>query len=108
MAVEYLGLSKINGSIVILENVKDASYDEIIEFTVNDEEKKLGRIIGLYEDKVVVQVFESTDNMSLENVRSRLTGSPMQITLSRDILGRSFNGIGKPIDNLPPIFAGKK
>ena len=77
MAVEYLGLSKINGSIVILENVKDASYDEIIEFTVNDEEKKLGRIIGLYEDKVVVQVFESTDNMSLENVRSRLTGSPM-------------------------------
>lgn len=108
MSIEYLGLSEINGSLVILENVKDASFDEIIEFTVNDTEKKMGRIVALYEDKAVVQVFESTDDMSLNNVRSRLTGAPMQITLSKDILGRTFNGVGKPIDNLSPILAGKK
>ena len=60
MAVEYLGLSEINGPLVVLEGVQNAAYDEIVEMTVDGKEKKLGRIIEAYEDKAVIQVFEST------------------------------------------------
>ena len=103
MAIEYLGLSEINGPLVVLEGVKNASYEEIVEFHMDDGTQKIGRIIEIYEDKAVIQVFEGTDNMSLGNTHTRLTGHPMEIGLSPEILGRTFNGIGQPIDGLGEI-----
>ena len=103
MAIEYLGLSEINGPLVVLEGVKNASFEEIVEFHMDDGTQKIGRIIEIYEDKAVIQVFEGTDNMSLGNTHTRLTGHPMEIGLSPEILGRTFNGIGQPIDGLGAI-----
>ena len=105
MAIEYLGLSEVNGPLVVLEGVKNASYEEIVEFTVDGNEKKLGRIVAVYEDKAFIQVFEGTSSMSLTNTHTRLTGHPMEIGLSEEILGRTFDGIGKPIDRMGPIDA---
>ena len=107
MGIEYLGLSDINGPLVVLEGVKDAAFDEIVEFTVDEKEKKLGRIIEAYDDRAVIQVFEGTTGMSLTNTHTRLTGHPMQVTLSEDILGRTFDGIGRPIDGLGPIVSSE-
>ncbi|MCB6415761.1 V-type ATP synthase subunit B [Dorea acetigenes] len=103
MAIEYLGLSNINGPLVVLEGIQDAFYDEIVEFTVEGNTKKLGRIIELYEDKAIIQVFEGTENMSLNNTHTKLSGHPMEIAVAPDMLGRTFNGIGEPIDDLGPI-----
>lgn len=108
MSVEYLGLSEINGPLVAIEGIKDGAYDEIVEIKVDGKERKLGRIVEIYKDKAVVQVFESTDNMSLNNCHTRLTGHPLEIALSEDLLGRTFNGIGEPIDNMGPVHAEKK
>ena len=105
MAIEYLGLSEINGPLVVMEGIKDASYDEIVEFRVDDGSRKLGRIVEIYEDKAVIQVFEGTENMSLMNTHTRLSGRPMEIDLSLEILGRTFDGIGRPIDGLGPVAA---
>ncbi len=103
MSIEYLGLSEINGPLIALEGVQDAAYEEIVEITVDMKEKKLGRVVEIYEDKAVIQVFEGSDNMSLKNTHTRFTGRPMEIGLSEDMLGRTFNGIGQPIDDLGPI-----
>lgn len=109
MAIEYLGLSEINGPLIVLEGIEGAFYDEIVEFSVKNEmngaadAKKLGRIVEINEDKAVIQVFESTAEMSLLNTSTRLTGRPMEIGLSEDILGRTFNGLGQPIDGLGAI-----
>lgn len=103
MSIEYLGLSEINGPLIILEGIRDASFDEIVEFTVEGTKHKLGRIVELYEDKAVIQVFQGTEDMSLHNTHTRLTGHPMELALSEDILGRVFNGIGNPIDGLGNI-----
>lgn len=108
MAIEYLGLSSLNGPLAVLEGVSGAAYDEIVEITVNGKEKKLGRIIEVYEDKAVIQVFESTENMVLRNTHTRLTGHPMEIGVSVDMLGRTFDGIGNPIDGLGPVLAEKR
>lgn len=102
MAIEYLGLSEINGPLIAIEGVRDASYDEIVELTVNGK-KKIGRIVEVYEDRAVIQVFQGTEEMSLNNTHTKLTGHPMEVALSTDILGRVFNGIGQPIDGLGPI-----
>ena len=105
MSIEYLGLSSINGPLIALEGVQDAFYDEIVEFTVNQNEHKMGRIIELYGDKAVIQVFEGTENRSLKNTHTRLTGHPMEIGLSEEMLGRTFNGIGEPVDDLGPVLS---
>lgn len=103
MAIEYLGLSSINGPLIALEGVQDAFYDEIVDFVVNGKEHKMGRIVEVYKDKAIIQVFEGTENMSLNNTHTRLTGHPMEIGLSEEMLGRTFNGIVEPIDDLGPI-----
>lgn len=114
MAIEYLGLSEINGPLIVIEGIEGAFYDEIVEFSVKENtkgesdttaEKKLGRIVEINEDKAVIQVFESTAEMSLLNTHTRFTGRPMEIALSEKILGRTFNGLGQPIDGLGPICA---
>ena len=74
MSIEYLGLSKINGPLVVLEGVQGASFDEIVEITVEGSQKKLGRIVELYEDRAVIQVFEGNEGMSLKNTHTKLTG----------------------------------
>ena len=61
MAIEYLGLSEINGPLVVLEGVQNAAYDEIVEMTVGGDTHKIGRIIEIYGDKAIVQVFEGTE-----------------------------------------------
>ena len=108
MSIEYLGLSSINGPLVVLEGVQDAFFDEIVEFVIDGAERKIGRIVELYEDKAVIQVFEGTESMSLTNTHTKLTGHPMEIALSPDMLGRTFNGIGQPIDDLGPIVSTLK
>ena len=103
MAIEYLGLSNINGPLVVLEGIQDAFFDEIVEFVVEGSTRKMGRIVELDEDKAIIQVFEGTENMSLTNTHTKLTGHPMEVAVSPDMLGRTFNGIGEPIDGLGPI-----
>ncbi|KAB1435690.1 V-type ATP synthase subunit B [Candidatus Galacturonibacter soehngenii] len=108
MSIEYLGLSEINGPLIVLEGVQDAAFEEIVEITVEGKEKKLGRIVEIYDDKAVIQVFEGTENMSLKNTHTKLTGHPMEIALSTSMLGRTFNGIGQPIDRLGPVVSDVK
>ena len=103
MSIEYLGLSEINGPLVAVEGIQDGFYDEIVELTVMGSKKKLGRIVEINRDKALIQVFESTDEMSLDNTHTRPTGHPMEIGLSEEILGRTFNGLGEPIDGLGKI-----
>ena len=107
MAIEYLGLSAINGPMVVLEGISGAAYDEIVEMTVDGKKRKLGRIIEVYEDKAVIQVFEGTEGMGLKNVHTRLTGHPMELGVSTEMLGRTMNGIGVPIDGLGEILPEK-
>ena len=105
MAIEYLGLSNINGPLVVLEGVQEAFYDEIVEFVVEGNTKKMGRIVELDEDKAIIQVFEGTENMSLNNTHTKLSGHPMEVPVSEEMLGRTFNGVGVPIDGLGPVNA---
>jgi len=107
MSVEYIGLKEINGPLVVLQGVKGASYEETVEIKAGSE-KRLGRIIEIRGDICVVQVFEGTDGLSLTNTVTRLTGEQLKISLSKEIMGRTFNGIGQPIDGFGEIYPDQR
>ncbi len=108
MRLQYLGLSEINGPLIFLDDVDDAHYEEMVEIQLSSGEKRMGRIVQIEGKRVVVQVFEGTNGISLQNTRTLLQGRPMELSLSKELLGRVFNGAGKPIDGLGDIYADKR
>lgn len=107
MSIEYMGFGEVNGPLVVLDGVSDCGYEEIAEITMDNGEKRLGQVIKVEGDKAVLQVFEGTTGISLVNSRSKLTGEPLKIPLSKEILGRVFNGIGRPIDGFGDVYPEK-
>ncbi len=108
MIIKHLNLDEINGSLVSLDGVRDASAEEIVELITNDGAKRTGRIVKIDGERITVQVFEGTRGLSMSNVTTSLTGRPMEIALSPEILGRTFDGLGRPIDGLGDIFPDEK
>ncbi len=108
MILDYIGLQEINGSLIVLDDVTNASFEEVVDIRLNDGTLRRGRIVQMEGSRVVIQVFEGTRGISLDNTSTRLMGHPMEMPLSPEILGRVFNGSGRPIDGLGEIFPLKK
>ncbi len=108
MILDYVGVKEINGSLIVLDGVENVSFEEIVDIRLSNGTIRQGRIVQIDGKKVVVQVFEGTRDISLVNTRTRLTGHPMEIALSSEVLGRVFNGAGKPIDGLGDVFPDKR
>lgn len=107
MKIQYSGLTNVNGPLVCLEGVSGVAYDEIATLQLEDGSKRLGRVVQMEGDKVILQVFEGTSGLSLENTKTSFHGKPLELPLSTEMLGRVFNGAGKPIDGLGDVFAEK-
>ncbi len=107
MIKEYIGLNEISGSLVVLDGVKNAGYEEVVEFNVANGERRRGRIIKIDGERVVAQVFEGTKGLSLTNTATVPTGRPMELALSGEMLGRVFDGTGRPIDGFGEISPEK-
>ncbi len=105
MAIEYIGLKNIEGPLVVIDGIKGASNEEMVTITLDDGSKRIGRIIEMAGEKAVVQVFEGTSGLSLENTKTKLMGKPMMMPLSKEMLGRTLDGIGRPIDGLGDFYA---
>lgn len=104
MKIEHTGLSRINGPLVVLDDVVGASNEEIVELRLEDGSRSTGRVVQMDGRRVVVQVFEGSRGLSLENTRVCLTGHPMQLALAPEILGRVFDGVGRPLDGLGEVY----
>ncbi len=104
MIIEYIGVKEINGSLIVIDGVKGASFEETVTIRLDDGTERAGRIVQMEGERVVVQVFEGTNGISLDNNRTRLLGHPVEMPLSPELLGRVFDGAGRPIDGLGEIF----
>lgn len=108
MIVRHLKLDGINGSLVTLNGVKEAANEEIVELHLQDDTVRTGRVVKIDGEEVTVQVFEGTRGVSMENTATVFTGKPMEVALSPEILGRVFDGLGRPIDGLGPVYPVEK
>ena len=104
MIIEYIGVKEINGSLIALDGVKNASFEETVTIRLDNGVERAGRIVQLEGERAVIQVFEGTNGISLDNTRTRLMGRPVEMPLSPELLGRIFDGAGRPIDGLGDIF----
>ena len=108
MIINYVGVKEINGSLVVMDGVKGVSNEEIVDIRLDNGTTRQGRVVQIDGERIVVQVFEGTRGISLKNTRTRLTGHPMEMPLSPEIMGRVLDGAGRPIDGLGEIFPVKK
>ncbi len=108
MILDYIGVKEINGSLIVLDDVENASFEEVVDIRMDDGTMRQGRIVQMEGNRIVIQVFEGTRGISLDNTRTRLLGHPMEMPLSPEILGRVFDGAGRPIDGLGNIFPQKR
>lgn len=108
MQRQYLKLEKIDGPLIVLKGVDNVSYDEMMDIVIDGSERRRAKVVRIQGDKVIAQVFEGTTGISTQNSTVTFTGTPLEICLSKDILGRTFNGVGEPIDNGDYIISEKK
>ncbi len=107
MSLQYMGLKDINGPLVALEGVSGVAFDEIASIHLDNGTERIGRVVEMQGDRVILQVFEGTNGISLNNTRTIFSGKPLEIPLASEMLGRVFNGAGKPIDGMGPVFPEK-
>ena len=106
MRKEYLKLERVDGPLIVLSDIQDVSYGEVVNIKVDGgKEMRKGKVIKIEGDKVVVQVFEGTAGISTENASVKFTGKPLELPLTKEILGRTFNGVGEPIDGAHQIVS---
>ena len=108
MVLKHLKLDSVNGSLATLNGVTDAANEEIVQMHLQDGTSRTGRVVKIDGEKVAVQVFEGTRGMSMSNTETVFTGKPMEIALSPEILGRVFDGLGRPIDGLGDVYPVEK
>ena len=105
--IEYSKIAEIKGPLVIVDGVDKASFDELVEIQTTSGEKRLGKVMEVGFGKAVVQVFEGTTGLSISGTRAKFIGKTMTMPVSAEVLGRVFDGLGRPNDGLPDPIASK-
>ena len=105
MKIKYIGLEQINGPLVFIKTPKDVSFEEQVQITLKNGEKRIGNVLRLDEDITTIQVYKGTDDINIKNVQTEFMGEPLKLKLSPLMLGRVFDGAGNPIDGLGEIDA---
>lgn len=96
--LQYLGSQRIEGPLVVVERVRDVGYDEMVEIIDPAGQPRLGRVLDVSEAQAVVQVLEGTSGLSNRSLRARFLGESFRLPVSRRMLGRVFDGLGRPAD----------
>ncbi|MFW6148888.1 MAG: V-type ATP synthase subunit B [Atribacterota bacterium] len=108
MIKEYSTITEVNGPLIIVNKIVNVKYDELVEIELSDGEKRRGQVLEVSEDKAIVQMFEGTTGIDISNTKVRFLGKVLEIPVSTDMLGRIFDGSGRPIDKGPKIIPEKR
>ena len=108
MIKEYSTITEVNGPLIIVNKIVNVKYDELVEIELSDGEKRRGQVLEVSEDRAIVQMFEGTTGIDISNTKVRFLGKVLEIPVSTDMLGRIFDGSGRPIDKGPKIIPEKR
>jgi V/A-type H+-transporting ATPase subunit B len=104
MIREYKTVEEIVSPLMMVRMVEGVTYDELVEIELHDGSIRRGKVLEVNGDTAVVQLFESAAGINLADAKVRFLGHPLQLGVSGDMLGRVFNGMGRPIDGGPEIL----
>ncbi|HPP07325.1 MAG TPA: hypothetical protein PLW88_08125, partial [Syntrophorhabdaceae bacterium] len=100
--LQYVGATRIEGPLVVVERVRDVGFDEIVEIIDAEGRPRFGRVLDISDKQAIVQVLEGTTGLSNRNIKIRFLGESFRLPVSRYMLGRIFDGLGRPADGGPP------
>jgi V/A-type H+-transporting ATPase subunit B len=106
--LQYLGATRIEGPLVVVERIRDVGYDETVEILGPDGRPRIGRVLDISETQAVVQVLEGTSGLSNQTLRIRFLGESFRLPVSRQMLGRVFDGLGRPADGGAPALSADR
>jgi len=108
MLKEYKTIKEIVGPLMLVEKVQNVKYDELVEIMQDNGEIRQGKVLEVNEDKAVIQLFEPSRGIKPSNSKAKFLGQSMKLGVSEDMLGRVFDGLGRPKDGGPEIIPEKK
>jgi len=108
MLKEYKTVTEVVGPLMMVEGVEGVKYEELVEIELQTGEKRRGRVLEVNGDKALVQLFEGSSGINLKNTKVRFLGKPLELGVSFDMIGRIFDGLGRPIDGGPKIIPEKR
>jgi len=104
--LEFVGVSQINGPLLAVDAIHDVAFDELAEIKDAAGNVRLGRVLEVSDKRAIVQVLEGTSGLARTDTRVRFLGQSLRLPVSADMLGRVFDGLGRPVDGAPPPFSG--
>ena len=108
MIIDYKGAREISGPLLVLKSIPGIKNEEMVEIRTESGAARQGRVVQMDEERTVIQVFEGTAGISLSNTKTRFLGHPIELPLSREILGRVFNGAGRPADGMGEVYSSTR
>ncbi|HHV72752.1 MAG TPA: V-type ATP synthase subunit B [Clostridia bacterium] len=108
MLKEYKTVSEVVGPLMVVEGVEGVKYEELVEIELQTGEKRRGRVLQIDGDKAVVQLFEGSTGINLKGTKVRFLGRPLELGVSYDMIGRIFDGLGRPRDGGPKLIPEKR
>ncbi len=107
MFKEYKTIREVVGPLMLVEGVEGVKYDELVDVVCDNGEIRHGKVLEINRDKAVVQLFENSQGLHISSAKARFTGHGQQLAVSRDMLGRVFDGMGNPRDGGAPVIPDK-
>ncbi|NLY82962.1 MAG: V-type ATP synthase subunit B [Clostridiales bacterium] len=104
MLKEYKTVTEVVGPLMVVEGVEGVKFEELVDIEIQTGERRRGRVLEIDRDKAVIQLFEGSTGINLQETKVRFLGRPLELAVSEDMLGRAFDGMGKPIDDGPKII----
>ena len=108
MLKEYKTIREIVGPLMLVEGVEGVKYDELVEIAARDGSVRLGKVLEIDGDKAMVQLFESSQGIQMSTSKARFLGRSLELGVSEDMLGRVFDGLGRPKDGGAPVIAEQR
>lgn len=108
MAKEYRSIQEVAGPLMLVKGVENVAYDELGEIELANGEKRRCKVLEIDQGNALVQLFESSAGVNLSSSKVTFLGRTMELGVSKDMLGRVFDGLGRPIDDGPQILPEKR
>ena len=102
--IEYTSVTAVEGPLMIVEHIADVAYNEVVKIRTPTGEERTGQVLEVFEQKAVIQVFEGTRGLDTKHTSARFIGETMKLGVSKEMIGRIFDGTGRPLDNSPAII----
>ncbi len=108
MRKEYRTITEVVGPLMLVENVAGVKYDELVEIEQKNGEIRRGRVLEVRDDKALLQLFEGSQGLKISDAKARFLGHSIELSVAPDMLGRVFDGMGRPIDGGAPLIPEKR